>query len=114
MNGNNENYGNKEINGVMTGVVKHFKEQSYGFIVADDPKMDDVFIHVTEIEPWRSGHKELKNGQKVRFGWIKQPRKGKSDGIRAINLEILRDEVDESKFKIKNYGQEKGKGYGQE
>lgn len=104
----NENYGNKEIEGVMTGTVKHFVEGQYGFVVADDTKMDDVFVHITEIEPWRSGHKELKKGQKVKFGWVTNKRSGKPDGIKALNLEILRDEVDETKFKMKNYGQERG------
>lgn len=101
----NKEYGNKAIDGVMTGIVESFSH-TFGFITPDDSRMDDVFIHQSEIEPWRDGHKELKKGQKVKFGYIHKERRDGRKGVQAVNLEILREGIDVSKFQIQNHGQQ--------
>ena len=89
-----EDFGNIQVDGNTTGTVKHWKG-TYGFITPDDPKLNDVFIHCSEIEPWRKGFKELKVGQKVKFGYVKTVK-----GYDAKNLEVEREDVPASKFKM--------------
>ena len=91
-----DNRGNIDCSEKMTGTVKYWKG-TYGFVIPDDPKMSDVFIYHENIEPWRKGFKELKEGQKVKFHYVK----GKDDRLEAKNLEIEREEVDQDKFKMK-------------
>lgn len=69
----------------MTGIFKHFK-QDYGFITPDDPELDDVFVHFSEIEPWRNGFKEAEKGQKATFDIYQS-----SKGLHAKNVEIRRE-----------------------
>lgn len=53
--------------GNLTGIVKHFA-RSYGFIRAfDDSVTQDVFVHYKDIDPKRTGFKELVKGDKVKF-----------------------------------------------
>ena len=90
-----ENFGNvDQTNEKITGVVKHWKG-AYGFVTPDNSKLDDVFIHCSQIEPWRKGFKELAVGDKVNFSY----REGKK-GLEAFNLEIERNSVDDKKFKM--------------
>ena len=80
----------------MTGRVKYFKS-SYGFIIPDDTEVGDVFVHHTDIEPWRQGFKELEKGQVVKFDLYKTD-KGRS-GQSARNVEVQREKVDMKQFK---------------
>lgn len=85
----------------MTGRVKYFKK-SYGFITPDDPTIDDVFVHHTEIEPQRKGFKTLEEGDVVKFDLHKQSR-----GFQAKNVEVKREPVALSQFKTEgpdNFG----------
>ena len=85
----------------LTGKVKHFKG-SYGFIVPDDTSINDVFVHFTDIEPWREGFKDLKAGEVVKFDLYKL-----GDKVKAKNVEVKRDKVDMDDFQTKpsdNYG----------
>jgi len=68
--------------GKLKGTVKYFKG-TYGFIVADDSNMKDVFVHHSEVEPWREGFKELEDGQRVEFDCYKNSR-----GLNAKNVTI--------------------------
>jgi len=78
----------------MTGVVKFF-EGDFGFIQSDDPEYDDIYVHYTNIEPWRRGYKNLKIGQSVKFVLVVSDR-----GVQAKELEIHPDDRirDVSKF----------------
>lgn len=80
----------------MTGKVKYFK-LSYGFIIPDDTEVSDVFVHHTDIEPWRDGFKELQEGQVVKFDLYKT-NKGRT-GLSAKNVEVQREKVDMKQFK---------------
>jgi len=75
---------NKEgtLIGKLKGTVKYFKG-TYGFIVADDSSMKDVFVHHTEIETWREGFKELNDDQRVEFDCYQNTR-----GLNAKNVTI--------------------------
>ena len=91
MNGNKDGFIR-----TMTGRVKYFKN-SYGFIIPDDTNVSDVFIHHTDIEPWRDGFKELKEGQIVKFD-LHETTKGRT-GLLAKNVEVQREKVDMKQFK---------------
>jgi len=80
----------------MTGRVKYFKI-SYGFIIPNDSDVSDVFVHHSDIEPWRDGFKELKEGQLVKFDLHKTNR-GRT-GLSARNVEVQREKVDMKQFK---------------
>ena len=57
------------------GVVKWYNSQKgYGFIQPDDGGKD-VFVHVSAVH--RSGIGDLREGQKIRFELVKDPRSGK-------------------------------------
>lgn len=63
----------------MTGIVKWFDDKKgFGFIIAEGVS-GDVFAHKNEID--MTGHRTLKQGQRVRFE-ISQDKKG----IRAKNI----------------------------
>lgn len=100
-----ENFGNVEVIDVITGTVKYFKG-TIGFITPDDTRMDDIFIHYSNIEPWRKGFKELKKGDKVRFGYrergMREVDGQRKMGYEAVNLEVLREKVDTSRFQMNN------------
>lgn len=56
----------------ISGVVTHVKrfengDMQFGFIRPDNSSLHDIFIHPDEIEPWRTGFKDLETGQKVLF-----------------------------------------------
>lgn len=57
----------KEIGGALVGV--------YGFVRVDNLKMDDIFLHYKELEPWRTSFKTIKQGMRVKF-YIKKNEKG--------------------------------------
>ncbi len=53
--------------GKETGVVNHFA-RDYGFIrVFDESVTNDVFVYCKDIDPNRTGFKELVKGDKVKF-----------------------------------------------
>jgi len=63
----------------MTGVVKFFNDaKGYGFIVSDETKKD-IFVHFTGIEG--SGHRSLKEGQKVTFDVVNDEKSGKERAV---------------------------------
>ena len=74
----------------MTGIIKHVHmNKCYGFITADDSKINDVFLHHKEVEPWRKGFKLFECGQIVKFDLWTTNR-----GLAAKNVEIKRDKAD--------------------
>jgi len=75
----------------MTGEVKFFGT-SYGFIVTDDPDMADVFVHHSQIEPWRKGFKTLTKGQAVKFD-LEEIQKDNGINFQARNVEISQKEI---------------------
>lgn len=67
-----------------TGIVKWFNStKGFGFIAPEDGSAD-VFVHISAVE--RSGIGNLREGQKVSFDMVNDPRKGKSS---AENLKAL-------------------------
>jgi len=78
----------------ITGIVKFFG-LDYGFIQPDDPNSDDVYIHFSNIEPWRKGHKNLVMGQSVKFSLTKNDK-----GLEAMELEIHPDDRGMSKYEF--------------
>ncbi len=92
---NQQNQSGKPIGefiGIKTGVVKHWamdsktkERKAFGFITPDDVGIGDVFIHYTQIEPWRKGFKELRPGEVVKFELYRTSR-----GLQAFNVLIKR------------------------
>jgi cold shock protein len=67
-----------------TGTVKWFNAtKGYGFIQPDDGGLD-VFVHISAVE--RAGLRDLRDGQKVSFDAVVDPRKGKSS---AENIQLV-------------------------
>ena len=65
---------------MSTGTVKWFNSQKgFGFIQPDDGGKD-VFVHVSAVD--RSGIGDLREGQKIRFELVKDPRSGKASAER--------------------------------
>ena len=86
----------------VTGKVIHVVEKKgYGFILSEDPTMNDIFVSFRSIEPWRSGFKTLKKDDEVCFDIVegKIVKKTGKPGLEAINVEILREKIDKTKFK---------------
>ena len=80
-----------------TGIVKFF-ELDYGFIQPDNLDIDDIYIHYSNIEPWRKGHKRLKMGQSVKFILTTNDK-----GYEAKQLEIHPDDREVSRYNIDEY-----------
>jgi CspA family cold shock protein len=60
---------------MQTGTVKWYNEQKgYGFIQPDNGGKD-VFVHVSALE--RAGLRGLREGQKVSFELVTDPRSGR-------------------------------------
>jgi CspA family cold shock protein len=51
---------------MQKGTVKRFnKIKGYGFIMPDEAKESEVFVHFSEVQS--PGYKELKEGQRVSY-----------------------------------------------
>lgn len=79
----------------LCGRVKHVAtnphgEMSYGFVTPDDSSLDDLFVHHSEIEPWRDGFKELKAGDIVKFKVSKGAGQN-TEKWQAVNVEVDRE-----------------------
>lgn len=79
----------------LNGRVKHValtpdNKMSYGFVTPDDSSLDDLFVHHSEIEPWREGFKELKAGDVVKFKVSKGSGRN-IDKWQAVNVEVDRE-----------------------
>lgn len=78
--------------GTFVGKVKHIRIEggrfAYGFITVPDATVDDIFVHYRDIEPWRDGFKELKEGDIVKFDMHETKR-----GLQARNVEIKREPI---------------------
>jgi CspA family cold shock protein len=69
---------------MTVGTVKFFNDQKgFGFIGPDDGS-PDVFVHISVVE--RSGMTTLKQGQRLSFDIVTDPRKGKTNAqnLRAV------------------------------
>ena len=68
---------------MATGTVKWFNDsKGFGFITPDDGGKD-LFCHHSSIQG--AGYKSLKDGQKVSFDAVTDPRRGKTS---AENLKV--------------------------
>ena len=69
---------------MTTGTVKWFNlQKGFGFIAPDEGG-SDAFVHISAVE--RSGIGDLRDGQKVSFDLVSDPRSGK---MAADNLKEL-------------------------
>ena len=69
---------------MTTGTVKWFSlQRGFGFIARDDGG-SDAFVHVSAVE--RSGLDDLREGQKVTFELVSDPKSGK---MSADHLKVL-------------------------
>jgi cold shock protein len=69
---------------MTTGTVKWFNlQKGFGFIAPDEGG-SDAFVHISAVE--RSGIGDLREGQKVSFDLVSDPRSGK---MAADNLKEL-------------------------
>jgi CspA family cold shock protein len=69
---------------MATGTVKWYNAQKgYGFIQPDDGGKD-AFVHVSAVE--RAGMNDLREGQKLSFELVSDPRSGKTsaDKLQAV------------------------------
>jgi len=75
----------RNIEDIMTvGIVKFFSVQKgFGFIAPEDGS-PDVFVHISAVE--RSGLTTLRDGQRVSFDAVTDPRRGKTSAqnIRTV------------------------------
>jgi len=66
------------------GTVKWFNStKGFGFIQPEDGSAD-VFVHISAVE--RSGIGNLREGQKVSFEAVRDPRKGKTSAENLRNV----------------------------
>jgi CspA family cold shock protein len=68
---------------MSTGTVKWFNlQKGFGFIQPDDGGKD-VFVHISAVQ--RAGWQDLKEGQKVSFDVVRNPKNGKeaADNLRS-------------------------------
>lgn len=84
-----------QVGQTITGRVKHVafnhaNQMTYGFITPDDSSLDDLFVHHSEIEPWRDGFKELTVGDVVKFKVSKGAGRN-VDKWQAVNVEVDRE-----------------------
>jgi CspA family cold shock protein len=69
---------------MTTGTVKWFNAQKgFGFIAPDDGG-NDAFVHISAVE--RAGMGDLREGQKIGFELVSDPKSGK---MAADNLKDL-------------------------
>lgn len=69
---------------MATGTVKFFNDtKGFGFIAPDEGGAD-VFVHISAVE--RSGIGNIREGQKLSYEAVRDPRKGK---VAAENLRAL-------------------------
>lgn len=69
---------------MTTGTVKWFNAQKgFGFISPDDGG-NDAFVHISAVE--RAGAGDLREGQKVSYDLVSDPKSGK---MAADNLKLL-------------------------
>ncbi|GEO80504.1 cold-shock protein [Pararhodospirillum oryzae] len=69
---------------MTVGTVKWFNStKGFGFIEPEDGS-GDVFVHISAVE--RSGMGSLREGQKLTFDVVRDPRKGKTaaENLRAL------------------------------
>jgi CspA family cold shock protein len=69
---------------MTVGTVKFFNDQKgFGFISPEDGS-PDVFVHVSAVE--RAGWTTLKEGQRITFDVVSDPKKGKTNAqnLRAV------------------------------
>lgn len=89
-----------QIGQTLTGRVKHVAmnlngEMAYGFVTPDDSSLDDLFMHHSEIEPWRDGFKEVKAGDVVKFKVSKGAGRN-IDKWQAVSIEVDREATDKA------------------
>ena len=64
---------------MATGIVKYFnRSKGYGFIIPEDGS-NDVFVHFSSINA--DGVKELREGQKVDFEIITNPKGPNAENV---------------------------------
>jgi cold shock protein len=70
------------------GFCKHYiEDRGFGFFaVTSHPGERDVFFHISDLE--RSGIKQIKVGDRVRFGVISDERSGRN---KAIDIQFADD-----------------------
>jgi CspA family cold shock protein len=70
---------------MTAGTVKWFNAQKgFGFIAPDDGGKD-AFVHISAVE--RSGLNDLREGQKLTYDIVSDPKNGK---LSADNLKVVR------------------------
>jgi CspA family cold shock protein len=70
---------------MTAGTVKWFNlQKGFGFIAPDDGGKD-AFVHISAVE--RSGLSDLREGQKLTYDIVSDPKNGK---LSADNLKVVR------------------------
>jgi cold shock protein len=69
---------------MASGTVKWFNTQKgFGFIQPDDGGKD-VFVHISALE--KAGLKVLKDGQKLKFELVTDPRTGRQSAGELVSI----------------------------